>query len=69
MKWNEIFEDVVLSETATAGATGAGNIAVCVGAKGGIGAGFDPNGDWGIYNSAKPKGKKKSGPGVIRRPK
>lgn len=66
MRWHEIFEST------TAGATAAGNVATVAGSGGvgGIGAGFDPDGDWGVYNSAKPKkGKKNSGDGVIRRPK
>jgi hypothetical protein len=45
-------------ETASCGATGAASVATVVG---GLGAGFDPNGDYGIY----PKPKKK--PIVIRR--
>lgn len=54
-----------LHEHASAGATGSGNVATSVAAVGGLGAGFDPDGDWGIYQSSKPKGKKK--PAIIRR--
>lgn len=58
-----------LMETASAGATGAGNIATVVGngksGVGTIGAGFDADGDYGIY--PKPKKKKKKTPSVIRR--
>jgi hypothetical protein len=61
MRWHEIFED------ASAGASCASNIAVSVGAQGGIGAGFNPNGDWGIYNSAKKKGKKGKKSAMLRR--
>lgn len=51
MRWSEI-----INETSS-GSTGASNIAIVPGNtkanKGSIGAGFDPNGDWGIYDSAK----------------
>jgi hypothetical protein len=54
MRWSEI-----INETSTAGATSAGCIATVVGgkgpAKGGIGAGFDPNGHKGIYDAAERK--------------
>ena len=67
MRWHEIFEST------TTGATAAGNVAVVPGgdgSTGGIGAGFDPDGDWGVYNSSKPKKKKKStDDGIIRRPR
>lgn len=58
MRWHEIEQ---LVETSSAGGTSAGNIAVVPGngnsSKGSIGAGFDPNGDFGIY--PKPSLKKK----------
>lgn len=58
-----------LMETASAGATGAGNIATVAGngktSVGTIGAGFDADGDYGIY--PKPKKKKKKTASVIRR--
>jgi hypothetical protein len=57
----EAYED--FHEHASAGATGSGNVATSVAAVGGLGAGFDPDGDWGIYQSSK--GRKK--PTVIRR--
>lgn len=62
MRWHEIFEN-----------TSSSNIATCVGAggKGGIGSGFDPDGDWGVYQSAKGKIKKtkteSATDGVLRR--
>ena len=46
MRWSEIIE------SATCGATGAASVATVVG---GLGAGFDPNGDKGIYQKAKKK--------------
>ena len=52
-------------ESATGGATGAASIATSVGALGGIGVGFDPNGDKGIYQTAKKQKKQK--PLMIRR--
>jgi hypothetical protein len=54
MRWKEI------TETASCGATGSSSIATAVG---GLGAGFDPNGDKGIYE--KPNKKKKAP--VLRR--
>lgn len=56
------FSDIVraIKENATAGATSAASIATSVG---GLGTGFDPNGDKGIYQS---NGKKKKAP-LIRR--
>lgn len=53
MRWHEI-----IGESASAGATGAGNIATVVGGrkgpkKGAIGAGFDPSGHKGIYDKAE----------------
>lgn len=57
MRWSE-----VIKETASAGATGSGNVATLVGggkvSKGSIGAGFDPNGHKGIYDAAERKKKK-----------
>lgn len=49
-------------ESATSGATGSASVASAPTAIGGIGVGFDPNGDQGIYQGAK---KKK--PVVLRR--
>ena len=51
-----------LSENATTGATSAASIAVVPGA---LGAGFDPNGDWGIYQGQK--NKKEAKPLLLRR--
>lgn len=69
MRWYEI-----VNEHATAGGTGASNIATVVGGKGGpakgsIGAGFDPTGHHGIYENPKAKKKTKnpSGSPVIKR--
>lgn len=45
-----------LEENASAGATSSASVATSVG---GLGAGFDPNGDWGIYQSKKKKKKEK----------
>lgn len=42
-------------ENATSGATGAASVATVVG---GLGVGFDPNGDKGIYSDTKPKKQK-----------
>ncbi len=56
MRWKEIIE------SATCGATGAASIATTPGSVGGIGVGFDPKGDQGIYQKVK---KKK--PLIIRR--
>lgn len=57
MRWHEI----ELYETSSSGGTSAGNIATVPGngksAKGSIGAGFDPNGDFGIYPNPKKKTK------------
>ena len=48
-----------MNESASSGATGAANVATVVG---GLGAGFDPDGEWrSVY------GKKKKKPAVIRR--
>lgn len=56
MRWHEIES---LMETSTAGGTCAGNVAVVPGngksSKGSIGAGFDPNGDFGVYPNPKKK--------------
>ena len=55
-----------LAETATAGASSAGSVATVVG---GLGAGFDPNGDWrSIYSTKKPSKPKKDKMAIIRRP-
>lgn len=56
MRWSEI-----VNETASAGASGSGNVAVSVGAagKGAIGAGFDPSAHKGIYDAAERKKKRK----------
>jgi hypothetical protein len=43
----------LFNESATAGATGAASIATAPTALGGIGVGFDPSGDKGIYQAAK----------------
>lgn len=57
MKWIEIKRS--LQESSTAGSTSAGNVASSVS---GLGVGFDPDGDHGIYDK---KTKKK--PLVIKR--
>lgn len=68
MRWYEI-----VNEHATAGGTGASNVATVVGGgksgQGAIGAGFDPNGHHGIYENPKAKKKTKnaSRPSVIKR--
>lgn len=61
MKWSEVVGEAAarevfadLKETSTAGGTCAGNVATTVG---GLGAGFDPNGDHGIYQSKRRKRK------------
>jgi hypothetical protein len=51
MRWKEI----IALESATCGATGAASIATVPGAVGGIGVGFDPSGDKGIYQASKKK--------------
>jgi hypothetical protein len=51
------------NESASAGATGAASVATVVG---GIGSGFDPNGDKGIYQDTKSDSKKKK-PLILRR--
>jgi hypothetical protein len=61
VRWKEI---IYLKETSTAGSTSAGNVATVVQQMGGIqrrppiGVGFDPNGDWGVYQSSNEKQKK-----------
>lgn len=63
MRLVELLEGVIIHETSTAGATGAGSVATAVGA---LGAGFDPDGDWrSIY--PKNKQKKQNKPIVIKR--
>lgn len=57
MRWKEI-----VNETATAGASASGNVATCVG---GIGAGFDPQGHKGIYDTAERKKKRKKAESVV----
>ncbi len=60
---NPVKFGIQVNETSTAGATGAGSVATVVG---GLGAGFDPNGEWrSIYPSKKGKNKK---PLMIKRP-
>jgi hypothetical protein len=53
-----LLELLSLTETSSAGSTASGNVATSVSAfkSGGIGPGFDPNGDYGIY--PRPKRKK-----------
>lgn len=52
-----------IGETSSSGGTGSASVATSLG---GLGSGFDPNGDWGIY--PKPKRKKKlHAPDIIRR--
>jgi len=55
MLWKEISEKRPVEESASCGATGAGSIATAPTALGGIGVGFDPNGDQGIYQKSKKK--------------
>ena len=62
MRWSEIVNE----------STCASNVATVVGnngsaGSGSIGAGFDPDGDWGVYNNAKPKNQKRKGNGVLKR--
>lgn len=63
MKASEILNEALLKEFASAGGSSAGGVATVVG---GLGAGFDPNGDKGIYDSANKKKQKKKAL-VIRR--
>jgi hypothetical protein len=51
MRWKEI----IANESASCGATCSASIATAPTALGGIGVGFDPNGDKGIYQAAKKK--------------
>lgn len=62
MRANEILSEAKLNEFASSGGTSAGSVATAVG---GLGAGFDPNADHGIYEKDKKKKAKKST--VIRR--
>lgn len=74
MKFSEIMDPALadeiealersLRENASAGATSAASIATGTGTVGGLGIGFSPNGDKGIYQG---KPKKKGKPNVIRR--
>lgn len=61
MRYYEILEkhnnDLALSETASAGSSSAGGIATVIG---GLGAGFDPNGEWRSIYSKKNQNKKKA---------
>lgn len=59
-KEDNFFIFKTMSESASAGGTSAGGVATVVG---GLGAGFNPNGDYGVYD--KPKKRKKAK--VIRR--
>lgn len=54
---------LLAKESASSGSTSSANVAVVAG---GIGAGFDPNGDHGVYQSVR-KDKKPSKPLIIRR--
>lgn len=55
MRYYEIIENKPnLKETASAGASSAGGVATVVG---GLGAGFDPNGEWRSIYSKKKKPK------------
>lgn len=56
----ELGDEDDLLEDASAGATAAGNVATVATPLGGLGPGFDPNGDKGIYAGKKPV--------VLRRP-
>lgn len=60
MKASEILSESAhkeIFEHASGGASGAGNVATSIG---GIGAGFDPDGHKGIYDSAEKKKAKKA---------
>jgi len=50
MRYSEIVGKSNIKETASSGATGSASVATVVG---GLGAGFDPNGDKGIYEISK----------------
>jgi hypothetical protein len=58
MRWKEIVE------TASCGATGSASIAT---APGGLGMGFDPKGDKGIYQNKKKRKKTDESMPIIRR--
>lgn len=63
MKYNNILK--IINENTSAGATCAGNIAVAVNPLSqsvisrSIGVGFDPDGNWGVYEPAKKDKQKK----------
>lgn len=59
MRWKEI-----VSENSTTGSTSAASVAVSTSA---LGAGFDPDGDWGVYKPAKKKKKKGKAEGIVLR--
>ena len=63
MRWHEI-TDKTITETASCGSTAASSVATVPGA---LGGGFDPNGDWGIYQSKKSAKKPKKKPLLLRR--
>ena len=63
MKASEILSEALLKEFASSGGSSAGNVASV---PGGLGAGFNPNADHGIYG-ANPKKKKSKKAAVIRR--
>ncbi len=65
MKASEILSEsqLALFEHASGGGTSAGAVATSVG---GLGAGFDPDADFGIYGE-NPNKKKSKKPTVIRR--
>ena len=58
MNINDIVGSRTVYENATSGATGTPDVATAISALGGIGVGFDPNGDKGIYSDVKPKKQK-----------
>jgi hypothetical protein len=65
MRWHEI---QTLSENASSGATGGGAVATLIGNKsykGTIGAGFNPDGDYGVYSKKKIRQNKL--PSIIKR--
>lgn len=55
IKHNQQIFDLTIKETSTSGGTSAGGIATVVG---GLGAGFDPNGEWRSIYPSKTKKKK-----------
>lgn len=63
MRANEILSETLLKEFASSGGSSAGNVASV---PGGLGAGFDPSGDHGVYGE-NPKKKKRKKMTVIRR--